>query len=64
LGSRSDPAGTQVYTNHSTTGGDYFFAITTETTADGVWRNALNVQSGQASLYLLQGSPWPSTGLV
>ena len=53
-------AGTEAYTNHSTTGGDYFFAITTETTADGVWRNALNVQSGQASLYLLQGSI-PST---
>jgi hypothetical protein len=54
-------AGTQVYSNTSTTGGDYFFSITTDTTADGVWRNALNVQSGQASLYLLQGS-LPSTG--
>ena len=53
-------AGTQGYTNQSATGGDYFFAITTGTTADGVWRNALNVQSGQASLYLLQGS-LPST---
>ncbi len=53
--------GTQVYSNHSTTGGSYFFEITTETTANGVWRNALNVQSGQASLYLLQGS-LPSTG--
>jgi hypothetical protein len=53
-------AGTQVYSNRSTTGGDYFFAITTETTANGVWRNALNVQSGQASLYLLEGS-LPST---
>ncbi|MGA2557184.1 MAG: hypothetical protein ABSG04_13010, partial [Verrucomicrobiota bacterium] len=49
-------AGTQVYTNQSATGGDYLFAITTQATADGVWRNALNVQSGQASLYLLQGS--------
>ena len=48
--------GTQVYTNQSTTGGSYYFEITTQTTADGVWRNALNVQSGQASLYLLQGS--------
>ncbi|MGD1084295.1 MAG: hypothetical protein ABSA47_06010 [Verrucomicrobiota bacterium] len=49
-------AGTQVFSNQSTTGGDYFFAITTETTACGVWRNALNVQSGQAGLYLLQGT--------
>ena len=48
--------GTQVYTNYSTTGGDYYFAITTETTSDGVWRSALNVLAGQASLYLLQGS--------
>jgi hypothetical protein len=54
-------AGTQVYSNQSTTGGSYFFEITTETTANGVWRNALNVQSGQAGLYLLQGS-LPSTG--
>ncbi|MGA3181583.1 MAG: hypothetical protein ABSF38_14675 [Verrucomicrobiota bacterium] len=48
--------GTQVYNNQSTTGGDYYFSILTETTANGVWRNALNVQSGQASLYLLNGS--------
>ena len=54
-------AGTQVFNNVSTTGGDYFFSITTETTASGAWRNALNVVSGQASLYLLQGST-PSTG--
>ena len=53
--------GTQVYTNQSTTGGSYFFEITTEATANGVWRNALNVQSNHASLYLLQGSV-PSTG--
>ncbi len=49
-------AGTQVYSNQSVTGGDYLFAITTQATADGVWRNALNVQSGQASLYLLESS--------
>ena len=53
--------GTQVYTNQSTTGGSYFFEITTEATANGVWRNALKVQSNHASLYLLQGSV-PSTG--
>ena len=53
-------AGTQVYSNFSTTGGDYYFAISTQTTANSVWRNALNVQSGQAGLYLLQGS-LPST---
>jgi hypothetical protein len=53
-------AGTQVFTNHSLIGGDYFFAITTLGTADGVWRTALNVQSGEADVYLRLGS-LPST---
>ena len=54
-------AGTQGYTNQSGTGGDYYFAITTLGTADGVWRTALNVQSGEADVYLRLGS-LPSTG--
>ena len=53
-------AGTQVYTNQSLTGGDYYFAITTMNTANLVWRTALNVSSNEANLYMLQGS-LPST---
>ena len=53
-------AGTQVYTNQSLTGGDYFFAISPLSTADGVWRTALNVQSGEADVYLNYAS-LPST---
>ncbi|MGH7972285.1 MAG: hypothetical protein ACREIC_26535, partial [Limisphaerales bacterium] len=53
-------AGTQVFTNQSTTGGDYYFAITTLGTADGVWRTALNVLGGEADVYLRRGS-LPST---
>ena len=56
----TNDAGTQVFTNHSMSGGDYYFAITTQNTADQVWRTVLNVFSNQASLYLLQGS-LPST---
>ncbi len=53
-------AGTQIYTNQSGAGGDYYFAINTLGTANGVWRTALNVQSGEADVYLTQGS-LPST---
>ncbi|MBU6411161.1 MAG: hypothetical protein KGR98_12310, partial [Verrucomicrobia bacterium] len=49
-------AGMQVFTNTSVTGGDYYFAITTQNTADQVWRTALNVSSNQASVYMSQGS--------
>ncbi len=49
-------AGTVVFTNASTTGGDYCFKITAQNTAVGAWRSALNVASGEADLYLLQGS--------
>ena len=48
-------AGTTGFTNHSASGGDYYFAITTQSTADAVWRTALNVVSGQAAVYLAQG---------
>ena len=53
-------AGTQVFTNQSVTGGDYYFAITTGNTADLVWRTALNVQTNEADVYLSQGT-LPST---
>jgi len=48
--------GTQVYTNLSASGGDYFFKITTLNTANGAWRSALRVTSGEANLYLRLGA--------
>ena len=35
--------GTQVYTNTSQSGGDYYFKITAQNTANGAWRSALRV---------------------
>ncbi|HEV2456585.1 MAG TPA: hypothetical protein VGY98_20150, partial [Verrucomicrobiae bacterium] len=55
-----DVGSPQTYTNASVTGGDYFFSINTQTTANQVWRTVLNVFSNQASLYLSQGN-LPST---
>ncbi|HUA66043.1 MAG TPA: hypothetical protein VME24_09355 [Alphaproteobacteria bacterium] len=55
-----DVGSPQTYTNTSASGGDYYFSINTQTTANQVWRTVLNVFSNQASLYLLQGS-LPST---
>lgn len=49
--------GTQVYTNSGTNGGDYFFKLTTQNTAVGGWRTALNVITGEASIYLSKGTP-------
>lgn len=49
-------AGTQVYTNQSTTGGDYVFKVIPQNTALGAWRTALNVSSGEASIYLAKGA--------
>ncbi len=48
--------GTEVFTNQSATGGDYFFKITTQNPNVGVWRTALNVTSGSAKLFLSQSS--------
>src|SRR5262245_6100351 len=44
--------GTQVFTNTSGTGGDYYFKITTLGTTVGGWRTALKVLSGEADVYL------------
>ena len=49
-------AGTEVYTNQSPTGGDYYFRIVTGGTSLGAWRLALRVLSGEADLYLRKGS--------
>ncbi len=48
--------GTQVFTNTSATGGDYFFKISTLNTANSIWRTALNVTGGEAEVYLRNGS--------
>ncbi|MEI2726893.1 MAG: hypothetical protein V9H26_26330 [Verrucomicrobiota bacterium] len=48
--------GTQVFTNLSASGGDYFFKITTQNTANGAWRTALKVTGGEANLYLRLGA--------
>ena len=49
--------GTQVYNHPNTNGGDYFFKITTQNTALGAWRTALNVSTGEANIYLAKGTP-------
>jgi hypothetical protein len=51
--------GTQVYTNLSGRGGDYYFQITTGNPSLGAWRTALRVLSGEANLYLRRGV-WPT----
>ena len=52
--------GTQIFTNNSPTGGDYFFKIVTQSSAVGAWRTALNVISGEADVYLRQGAFEPN----
>src|SRR6185436_10473197 len=44
--------GTQVFTNTSGIGGDYYFKITTLGTTVGGWRTALKVLSGEADVFL------------
>ena len=57
-------AGTEVYTHANTNAGDHYFKLTTENTALGAWRTALNVTSGEAQLYLGKGTPpGPATNL-
>ena len=51
-------AGTEVFTNTSPTGGDYYFKIVPQNTAAGGWRIALNVLSGEAEAYL-SAFGWP-----
>jgi len=53
-GTTATPA--TVYTNRSLLGGDYFFKITTQSADSGVWRTRLDVQSGEADLWLLKTS--------
>ncbi|MDW8382549.1 MAG: LamG-like jellyroll fold domain-containing protein [Verrucomicrobiota bacterium] len=48
--------GTQVFTNTSPTGGNYFFRIIAQSSTVGAWRTALRVDSGEAHLYLRQGT--------
>src|SRR5258705_1476189 len=44
--------GTQIFTNTSGIGGDYYFKITMQGTTVGGWRKALKVLSGEADIYL------------
>jgi large repetitive protein len=49
-------AGTAVKTNPHALGGPFIFQIVTSGTTVGGWRSALTVTSGEANLYLSQGS--------
>ena len=56
-------AGTSVYTHPNTDVGDYWFRISTQSAADGGWRTALKVTSGEANLSMTQGTlPLAGTG--
>ncbi|MCX6922302.1 MAG: hypothetical protein NT154_03665, partial [Verrucomicrobia bacterium] len=46
------PAAANTFTNQSSLGGDYFFKITTVSAVSGAWRTRLDVQSGEADLFL------------
>jgi hypothetical protein len=51
------PLGTAVLQRPNTNGGSYWFQIVPQSPAVGVWRTALNVPVGQASVYMSQNSP-------
>jgi uncharacterized Zn-binding protein involved in type VI secretion len=50
----SAAGGTSTIGQPATSAGDYFFRITSQTSAYGAWRTVLNVLSGEADIYLLQ----------
>jgi hypothetical protein len=55
------PSAVTAYTNQSALGGDYFFKITTVNPNWGAWRTRLDVQSGEADLFLrLTNLPTPT----
>jgi hypothetical protein len=55
------PSAVAAYTNPSTLGGDYFFKVTTLAANWGAWRTRLDVQSGEADLFLrLTDLPTPT----
>jgi hypothetical protein len=49
--------GTVILPNPNTNGGNYWFQINPQSPAVGVWRTALNVLTGEADVYMSQGSP-------
>jgi hypothetical protein len=57
----TSPVPANVFTNASTVGGDYFFTIPTQSADSTIWRTRLDVQNGEADLYLRFGSPPTST---
>ena len=55
------PSAVTAYTNQSALGGDYFFKVTTLNANWGAWRTRLDVQSGEADLFLrLTNLPTPT----
>ena len=55
-------AGALAYAHPDTAPGDYWFRITTQSTASGGWRTALKVHSGEAHVYMKLGSlPTPAS---
>ena len=49
--------GTNLLSQPATSGGDYFFRITSQSSAFAAWRSVLKVGAGEADLYLQQSSP-------
>ncbi|MBL0224669.1 MAG: hypothetical protein IPQ16_03520 [Geobacteraceae bacterium] len=58
----TDLAGTEIMNQPDMAGGDYLFRITSQTSLNGAWRNALRVTGGEADLYMQQTSPPLSGG--
>lgn len=52
----AEHSGTQVFTNTSALGGDYFLRIRSQSTTVGAWRTALYVDSGEADVAIKSGS--------
>ncbi|MFH1087087.1 MAG: hypothetical protein V1737_00695, partial [Chloroflexota bacterium] len=50
-------AGTNVVTQPDSAGGDYLFRVTAQAPLHPAWRTVLNVNSGEADLYLQKDSP-------
>jgi len=48
--------GSSIMTQPDTSGGDYIFKVTTQVSVYGAWRTALKVTTGEADVYMQQGS--------
>ena len=54
--SGNTPNAVNVFNSSNTIGGDYFFKIVTQSAVSGIWRTRLDVQNGEADLYLRQAN--------